>query len=94
MSRLTLRDKPPLSSSGDETEVCSSPGKIVFEYFEQEQPHHRQPLYDKASWFSLRFEYSALSPFIFFCPDLDACLCLILPADFKSCNSISWAQVV
>ncbi|KAM3735710.1 hypothetical protein ACB098_10G107400 [Castanea mollissima] len=49
MSRLTLRDKPPLSSSGDETEVCSSPGKIVFEYFELEQPHHRQPLYDKIS---------------------------------------------
>lgn len=55
MSRLTLRDKPPMSSSSDETEVCSSPGQIVFEYFEQEQPHHRQPLYDKISNLASQF---------------------------------------
>lgn len=57
MSKLTLRDKPPLNSFSDEAEVCSSPGLLVFEYFEQQQPHHRPPLYDKASPFSLRFVY-------------------------------------
>ncbi|MBA0763409.1 hypothetical protein Gotri_012853, partial [Gossypium trilobum] len=41
--------KPPTSSSSDEMEVGKSPGRLVFEYFEQEQPHHRKPLYDKAS---------------------------------------------
>lgn len=75
MSRLTLRDKPPLNSSSDEAEVCSSPGPPVFEYFEQEQPHHRPPLYDKASPFSLRFVY-----FIhFLCLDLGACWILLCP---------------
>lgn len=50
MNRLSLRDKkPPMSSSGDETEVCNSLGELVFEYLEQEQPHHRKPLYDQAS---------------------------------------------
>lgn len=49
LNRLTLRDKPTRSSSSDETEVCNSPGLLVFEYLEQEQPHHRQPLYDKVS---------------------------------------------
>ena len=66
MSRLTLRDKPPLNSSSDEAEVCCSPGPLVFEYFEQEQPHHRPPLYDKASPFSLWLVYWALSSFICF----------------------------
>ncbi|GKV22115.1 hypothetical protein SLEP1_g32010 [Rubroshorea leprosula] len=47
MNRLTLRDKPPVSSSSDEAEVSKSPGMLVYEYFEQEQPHQRKPLYDK-----------------------------------------------
>lgn len=50
MNRLTLRDSEPLrSSSGDKAEVGNSSGELVFEYLEQEQPHHRKPLYDKAS---------------------------------------------
>lgn len=49
MSRLTLRDKHPVSSSSDETEVSKSPGMLVFEYMEPEQPHHRKPLYEKIS---------------------------------------------
>ncbi|XP_044493267.1 uncharacterized protein LOC123216769 isoform X2 [Mangifera indica] len=49
LNRLTLRDKPPMNLFSNETEVCSSPGLLVFEYLEQEQPHHRQPLYDKVS---------------------------------------------
>lgn len=51
LSKLSLRDRPPLGSSSDETEVCNSPGQLVFEYFEQEQPHFRPPVYDKASPF-------------------------------------------
>ncbi|MBA0589864.1 hypothetical protein Gorai_018591 [Gossypium raimondii] len=39
----------PMSTSSDEVEVGKSNGQLVFEYFEQEQPHHRKPLYDKAS---------------------------------------------
>ncbi|XVF72685.1 hypothetical protein PTKIN_Ptkin12aG0139900 [Pterospermum kingtungense] len=42
-------NRPPMSSSSDEVEVGESPGLLVFEYFEQEQPHHRKPLYDKIS---------------------------------------------
>ncbi|PPS03844.1 hypothetical protein GOBAR_AA16820 [Gossypium barbadense] len=42
-------NKPPTSSFSDEMEVGKSPGHLVFEYFEQEQPHHRKPLYDKAT---------------------------------------------
>ncbi|KAG4174310.1 hypothetical protein ERO13_A11G112700v2 [Gossypium hirsutum] len=37
----------PMSTSSDEVEVGKSNGLLVFEYFEQEQPHHRKPLYDK-----------------------------------------------
>lgn len=48
-SRPSLRDVPPLSLSGDESEVSNSTGLLVFEYLEQEQPRHRQPLTDKAS---------------------------------------------
>lgn len=50
MNRLALRDKKPaMSSSGDEAEVGNSLAQLVFEYLEQEQPHHRKPLYDKVS---------------------------------------------
>ncbi|KAF7804891.1 Myb/SANT-like domain containing protein [Senna tora] len=47
LSRLSLRERPPPSSSSDETEVCNSPGQLLFEYFEREQPHFRPPVYDK-----------------------------------------------
>ncbi|XP_039027411.1 uncharacterized protein LOC120161217 isoform X3 [Hibiscus syriacus] len=47
--------KPPKSSSSDEMEVGKSPGLLVFEYFEQEQPHHRKPLYDKISSLASQF---------------------------------------
>ncbi|XP_048337458.2 uncharacterized protein LOC125424337 [Ziziphus jujuba] len=55
LSRITLRDKHPTSSSSDETEVHNPPGLLIFEYFEQEQPHHRQPLYDKISNLASQF---------------------------------------
>ncbi|XP_017981059.1 PREDICTED: uncharacterized protein LOC18613631 [Theobroma cacao] len=47
--------RPPMSSSSDEVEVGKSPGLLVFEYFEQEQPHHRKPLYDKISSLASQF---------------------------------------
>ncbi|PON48901.1 Myb/SANT-like domain containing protein [Trema orientale] len=55
LGRLTLRDQHPMSSSSDETEVYNLPGSLVFEYFEQEQPHHRKPLYDKISILASQF---------------------------------------
>ncbi|KAK5812314.1 uncharacterized protein LOC108468913 [Gossypium arboreum] len=48
-------NKPPTSSFSDEMEVGKSPGHLVFEYFEQEQPHHRKPLYDKVSSLASQF---------------------------------------
>ncbi|XVF22150.1 hypothetical protein REPUB_Repub12eG0148800 [Reevesia pubescens] len=48
-------NRPPMSSSSDEVEVGKSPGLLVFEYFEQEQPHHRKPLYDKISSLASQF---------------------------------------
>ncbi|XVE73370.1 hypothetical protein DITRI_Ditri11bG0112600 [Diplodiscus trichospermus] len=46
---------PSVSSSSDEVEVDKSPGHLVFEYFEREQPHHRKPLYDKISSLASQF---------------------------------------
>ncbi|XP_057964293.1 uncharacterized protein LOC131155279 isoform X2 [Malania oleifera] len=54
-NRLSLRDKPIVSSSSDEVEVCNSPGLLIFEYLEQEQPHHRKPLTDKISVLASQF---------------------------------------
>lgn len=49
LSRLTLREGTTMSSSSHETEVCNSPGQLVYEYFEGALPHFRPPLHDKAS---------------------------------------------
>lgn len=78
LSRITLRDKHPMSSSSDETEVYNSNGLLVFEYFEQEQPHHRQPLYDKARQCSSYLRYGVFSTF-FFSPDLYVCGFVVCP---------------
>ena len=64
MSRLSLREKSHMSSSSDEAEVCNSPGLRVFEYLEQEQPHIRKPLADKASPISWRLFYLTWASFI------------------------------
>lgn len=55
LSRLSLKDKHPMSSSSDENEVYNSSGLLAYEYFEQEQPHHRRPLYDKVSSLASQF---------------------------------------
>ncbi|XWS76607.1 hypothetical protein CRYUN_Cryun01aG0191300 [Craigia yunnanensis] len=48
--------RPAMSSSSDEVEIGKSPGLLVFEYLEQEQPHHRKPLYDKISSLASQFQ--------------------------------------
>ncbi|XAR61377.1 hypothetical protein NMG60_11035063 [Bertholletia excelsa] len=49
IDRLSLRDKILMNSSLEEAEMHSSPGRLLFEYLEQEQPHNRKPLADKIS---------------------------------------------
>lgn len=49
MKSLSLRDKYPVNSSGEEGGNSNSPGLLVFEYLEYEQPYSRKPLTDKAS---------------------------------------------
>lgn len=49
MNRLSLREKSVMSSSSDEAEMSSSPGTLLFEFLEHEQPYNRRPLTDKAS---------------------------------------------
>ncbi|XP_039013908.1 uncharacterized protein LOC120143740 isoform X1 [Hibiscus syriacus] len=44
-----------ISSSSDDVQVDKSAQLLVFEYFEQEQPHHRKPLYDKISSLASQF---------------------------------------
>ncbi|KAI7980555.1 hypothetical protein LOK49_Contig136G00007 [Camellia lanceoleosa] len=56
MNRLSLRDESLMSSSSDEAEICNSPGMLLFEYLEQEQPYNRKPLIDKVSILVSQFE--------------------------------------
>ncbi|XP_039012091.1 uncharacterized protein LOC120141228 [Hibiscus syriacus] len=44
-----------MCSSSDEVEVGKSTRQLVFEYFEQEQPHQRKPLYDMISSLASQF---------------------------------------
>ncbi|KAI9082525.1 hypothetical protein K1719_035394 [Acacia pycnantha] len=53
--RITLRDKPLMDSSNDETEVCNSPGSLVFEFFDWDQPHFRPPIVDKVNSLASQF---------------------------------------
>ncbi|KAK4338908.1 hypothetical protein RND71_040370 [Anisodus tanguticus] len=48
IKHLSLKKDPLLESSGDENEMGTSPGLLVFEYFERNQPYGREPLADKA----------------------------------------------
>ena len=45
--------KPFMGSSSDETESCSPPGQLIFEYFEHETPYNREPLANKARHYPL-----------------------------------------
>ncbi|KAL2540463.1 Protein of unknown function (DUF789) [Abeliophyllum distichum] len=55
LNRPPLRDKLVLNSSSDEAEISNSPGLLLFEYLEQEQPHNRRPLTDKISVLASQF---------------------------------------
>lgn len=55
LNRLSLSDKLIKSSSSDESNTCIPPELPVFEYLEQEQPHHRKPLSDKISALASQF---------------------------------------
>lgn len=61
MNRLSLREKSVMSSSSDEAEMSSSPGTLLFEFLEHEQPYNRRPLTDKVSLLASQF------------PDLRSC---------------------
>lgn len=94
LSRLTLRDKHPMSSSSDENEVYNSPVLLAYEYFEQEQPHHRRPLYDKVSPLSGGLHVDLFFPFSFiliwmlvaliFAPITNLIRSLVLHLNFQS----------
>ncbi|KAI3425483.1 uncharacterized protein J3R85_010211 [Psidium guajava] len=55
MNRLTVGENPLGSSPSEELEVGNSSGTLIFEYLEQEQPHHRKPFYDKVSILASQF---------------------------------------
>ena len=48
-NRLSLRNKPLVGSSSDESEICNPPGQLIFEYLAHDAPFSREPLADKAS---------------------------------------------
>lgn len=55
LKRLSLRNKTLTGSSSDESENCSPPGQLVFEYFEYDPPFSREPLADKIQVLTTRF---------------------------------------
>ncbi|KAM4116507.1 hypothetical protein ACB094_02G056000 [Castanea mollissima] len=55
LKRISLRNKTIAGSSSDESENCSPPGQLVFEYFEHDPPFSREPLADKIQVLASRF---------------------------------------
>nr|XP_023916838.1 uncharacterized protein LOC112028383 [Quercus suber] len=55
LKRISLRNKTFAGSSSDESENCSPPGQLVFEYFEHDPPFSREPLADKIQVLASRF---------------------------------------
>ncbi|GAV91055.1 DUF789 domain-containing protein [Cephalotus follicularis] len=55
LNRLSLRNKPFLGSSSDESEICTPPGRLTFEYLEHDPPFSREPLSDKISILASHF---------------------------------------
>ncbi|KAL3517402.1 hypothetical protein ACH5RR_019991 [Cinchona calisaya] len=79
LNRLSLREKSVTSLSSDDAEICNSPGLLLFEYLEQEQPHHRKPLADKISVLASQF------------PELRKCRsCNLLPSSWIS---VAWYPI-
>ncbi|KAK4857335.1 hypothetical protein QYF36_027023 [Acer negundo] len=54
-NRLSLRNKPLVGSSSDESEICNSPGQLIFEYLAHDAPFSREPLADKISILASQF---------------------------------------
>ncbi|XP_022741553.1 uncharacterized protein LOC111293090 [Durio zibethinus] len=55
LSRPSLRNRPLGGSSSDESDICSHPGQLIFEYLEHDQPFSREPLADKISVLASQF---------------------------------------
>nr|GMD60915.1 myb-like protein P [Ipomoea batatas] len=65
--------------SGDEGENGKSNGQLLFEYLEQEQPHHRRPLADKIAILASQF------------PELKKCRsCDLMPSSWIS---VAWYPI-
>ncbi|KAK8680991.1 hypothetical protein V6N13_053399 [Hibiscus sabdariffa] len=47
LTTLSLRNRPFGGSSSDESDTCNTPGQLIFEYLEHDQPFSREPLADK-----------------------------------------------
>ncbi|WCJ22270.1 hypothetical protein M5689_004366 [Euphorbia peplus] len=76
---LSSRDKSFNGSSTEESGIMNSPGHLVYEYFEQEQPHNRKPLFDKVSTLASQF------------PDIKSYRsCDLLPASWVS---VAWYPI-
>ncbi|KAG9450515.1 hypothetical protein H6P81_010480 [Aristolochia fimbriata] len=83
MDRFTLREKHLVGLqegfSSDDGEVGNSQGRLLFEYFERDQPYSREPLADKISDLSSR------------CPELKALRsCDLLSASWIS---VAWYPI-
>ncbi|XP_009595842.1 uncharacterized protein [Nicotiana tomentosiformis] len=55
IKHVSLKKDPFLEYSGDENEIGNSPGLLIFEYFERNQPYGREPLADKISGLASKF---------------------------------------
>ncbi|CAK9145619.1 unnamed protein product [Ilex paraguariensis] len=53
--RVSLRENIFMGSSIGESEISNPPGRLIFEYLEQDQPYSREPLADKISVLASRF---------------------------------------
>ncbi|XP_019163687.1 PREDICTED: uncharacterized protein LOC109160023 isoform X2 [Ipomoea nil] len=79
LNRISSRDKPGMCLSGDEGENGKSNGQLLFEYLEQEQPHHRRPLADKIAILASQF------------PELKKCRsCDLMPSSWIS---VAWYPI-
>ncbi|GMJ08384.1 hypothetical protein like AT4G16100 [Hibiscus trionum] len=55
LTTLSLRNTPFEGSSSDESDTCNTPGQLIFEYLEHDQPFSREPLADKISVLASQF---------------------------------------
>ncbi|XP_047312943.1 uncharacterized protein LOC124916255 [Impatiens glandulifera] len=76
---MNMNCEPMNSLSLRETDICSSPGTLLYEYLEREQPYNRRPLADKISSLASQF------------PELTKCRsCDLSPASWIS---VAWYPI-